>query len=139
MESNIKVKQAIQKKFPEIESSANVKTAIDLMAKADVSVLAVKASGEFIGILSVSDVMHSLVSDDDLDETQISNFMTECSIDDKDSSGKLCVQLDEDQDVISALKVMYEGGINHLLVSGQNNEAVGIVSNLDLIKLIASK
>jgi predicted transcriptional regulator len=34
---------------------------------------------------------------------------------------------------------MYEGGINHLLVTGEKNKPLGIVSSLELVKLIASK
>jgi predicted transcriptional regulator len=87
----------------------------------------------------VSDVVQSLANDYDLKKTKVSTFMTECRIDKKDSKKHLCIQLDEDQDVISAIKVMYEGGINHLLVTGENNKPLGIISSLDLVKLIASK
>jgi len=49
-----------------------------------------------------------------------------------------CVQLDEDEDAISAIKVMYEAGVNHLLVSGSQGEPVGMVSSLEIIELLAS-
>jgi predicted transcriptional regulator len=134
-----KVKQAINRKFPEIDSKDSLKTAINLMAEANASVLAVKVKGELIGIVTVSDVMHGVANNYDIEQTKISTFMTECRIDGKSASGKLCVQLDEGQDAISAIKVMYEGGINHLLVSGSGNEMLGIVSSLDLVKLLAAE
>ena len=139
MEKYLKVKQAIKRKFPVIEHEESLKAATDLMAEADVSVLVIKAEGLLIGILTVSDVMQGLANDYDLEQTKISSFMTECTVDGKNANGKSCIQLDEDMDVMSAIKVMYEGGINHLLVTGVNNEPLGIVSNLDLIKLIASR
>jgi predicted transcriptional regulator len=133
------VKQAIKRKFPEIDRDDSLKTAINLMAQANVSVLAVKVQGELIGIVTVSDVMHGIANDCDLEQTKISTFMTECRIDGKSASGKLCIQLDEEQDAVSAIKVMYEGGINHLLVSGSGNKVCGIVSSLDLVKLLAAR
>jgi len=139
MENYGKIKQAIKRKFPAIDVNDSLGTAIKLMAQGDVSVLAVMASEELIGIVTITDVMHGLANNYDLEETKISTFMTECKIDAQDSSSKSCIQLDEDENAIAAIKVMYEGGINHLLVSGENNEARGIVSTLDLIKLVASK
>lgn len=138
MEQYKKVKQAIKRKFPVIDTDDSLSKAISLMAEANVSVLAVKVGEELVGIVTVSDVMHGLANDYDLEKTKISTFMTECRIDTKGTSGKSCVQLDEDMDVISAVKVMYEGGINHLLVSGENNRPLGIVDSLELVKLIAS-
>lgn len=139
MEKYLKVKQAIKRKFPVIEREESLKAAIDLMAESDVSVLVVKAEGLLIGILTVSDVMHGLANDYDLEQTKIASFMAECNVDGKDANGKSCIQLDEDQDLMSAIKVMYTGGINHLLITGVNNEPLGVVSSLDLIKLMASR
>jgi len=138
MQKILKVKQAIKRKFPVIERNESLRAAINLMTQADASVLVVKAEGELIGILTVSDVMHGLANDYDLEQTMISTFMTECTVDGKNARGKSCIQLDEDQDVMSAIKVMYEGGINHLLVTGAKNQPLGVVSNLELIKLMAT-
>jgi predicted transcriptional regulator len=138
MEKYLKVKQAIKRKFPVIESNESIQAAINLMAEADVSVLAVEADKELIGMITVTDVMQGIANDYDLQKTKISIFMTECRIDKKISTARTCIQLDEDQDVISAVKVMYEGGINHLLVTGEKNKPLGIVSSLELVKLIAS-
>lgn len=139
MEKFLKVKQAIKRKFPIIKHEESLKAAIDLMAESDVSVLVVKAEGLLIGILTVADVVHGLANDYDLEQTKISSFMTKCNVDGQDANGKSCIQLDEDQDLMSAIKVMYTGGINHLLITGVNNEPLGVVSNLDLIKLMASR
>ncbi len=139
MEKYLKVKQAIKRKFPIVENSESLAVAINCMAENDVSVLVVKDVHELIGIITVSDLMHGLANDYDLEETKISTFLTGCKIDNKNSNANLCIQLDEDQDVISAIKVMYEGGINHLIVTGVKNEPLGVVSSLDIIKLMASR
>jgi len=132
-----KVKQAIKRKFPVIDIDDSLGAAIKLMSQANVSVLAVKVGEELIGIVTVSDVMHGLVNDDDLEETKISDFMTTCEFNTDTSTKNSCLQLDEEEDVISAIKVMHEAGLNHLLVSGENSKPLGIVSSLELVKLVA--
>lgn len=132
------VKQAIKRKFPMIQDSDSLQDAINLMTQANVSVLAVKSDEIFLGMITVSDVMHGLANDHDLEQTKIESFMTPCSIDGEAPGRNPCIQLDEDQNVRAAIRVMYEGGINHLLVTGTENDPSGIVSSLDLVKLFAS-
>lgn len=139
MEKQRTVKQAIKRKFPVIDIDDSLGMAIKTMAQDDASVLVVKVNEDLIGIVTVADVMHGLANGYDLEKTKISTFMTECNVDSKSSTRKPCVQLDEDQDVMSAIRVMYEGGINHLLVSGEKNEPLGIVSSLELVKLVAAQ
>jgi predicted transcriptional regulator len=139
MENYLSVKQAITRKFPAIEINESMDNVIHIMAETDASVLAVKSGDELLGMVTVSDVVQSLANDYDLKKTKVSTFMTECRIDKSDSKKHLCIQLDEDQDIISAIKVMFDGGINHLLVTGEKNKPLGIISSMDLIKLIASK
>ena len=138
MIESLKVKQAIKRKFPVINIDDSLNTAIRLMAEANVSVLAVKVGEELVGVLTVSDIMHGLANDRDLDKTRISTFMTKCEFHTDNSSKHSCIQLDEDQDVISAIKVMNEAGVNHLLVTGERHVPRGIVSSLELVKLVAS-
>jgi CBS domain-containing protein len=85
MEKYLKVKQAITRKFPAIGSNESMESAINLMAEANVSVLAVKTDDELAGMVTVSDVMQSLANDYDLKKTKVSTFMTECKIDRKNS------------------------------------------------------
>ncbi len=139
MKEYLKVKHAIKRKFPVIESNESLGAAIHLMARSNVSVLVVKVKEDLIGMVTVSDVMQGIANNYDFEQTKISKFVTECRIDNRNITAKSCIQLDEDQDVFSAIKVMYEGGVNHLLITGTKNEPVGIVSSLDLIKLIASE
>lgn len=133
-----KVKQAIKRKFPVINFEDSLGKAIRLMAENNVSVLAVKVEKELIGIVTVSDVMHGLANDDDLERTKISDFMTTCKFDTEESTDHSCLQLDEEEDTLAAIKVMHEAGVNHLLVTGEENVPLGIVSSLELVKLVAA-
>lgn len=137
MVEQLKVRQAIKRKFPVIDVDDNLDMAIQLMNETNVSVLAVKVGEELIGLLSVWDVMNGLAHDYDRNNTKISALMTKCEFHTDKSSKNACVQLDEDEDVISAIKVMFEAGVNHLLVTGERGAPVGIVSSLELVKLAA--
>ena len=132
------IRNAIKRKFPVININDTLETALKMMSQANVSVLAVKIKEELIGIVTISDVMYSLANEDDLQETTISSFMTKCEFNTGKATRNPCIQLDENEDALSAIKVMYEAGVNHLLVSGANGEAVGIASSLEIVKLLAS-
>lgn len=133
------IKQAIKRTFPTINLDDSLETAITKMDENNVSVLAVKVAEEYIGLVTVSDVMFSLSNGDDLKETKISSFMTKCEFSVSGASRNPCIQLDEDEDALSAIKIMYEAGVNHLLVTGVEGKAVGIVSSLEIVKLYSSE
>jgi CBS domain-containing protein len=132
------IRQAIKRKFPAIGLDDSLATAIDTMTKADVSVLAVKSGEDIIGLVTATDIMFSLVNEDDNRQTKISSFMTQCEADVSKPTRNPCLQLDENEDALSAAKLMYNTGLNHLLVSGNNGEIVGIISSMDLIKLFST-
>lgn len=132
------IKQAIKRKFPTIDIDETLAQALSLMKEANVSVLAVKIGEELIGLVTISDVMYSLANEDDLAQTRISNIMTKCEFNTSEETRNPCIQLDEDEEALAAIKVMHEAGVNHLLVSGSGGKAVGIVSSLEIVKLLAA-
>ncbi len=132
------IRSAVKRKFPAIGIDDTLEFALKLMAQANASALIVKAGEELIGVVTITDIMYSLSNENDLQDTRVSSFMTKCEFISKKAIRNPCVQLDEDEDAISAIKVMYEAGVNHLLVSGSQGEPVGMVSSLEIIKLLAS-
>jgi len=133
------IRQAIKRIFPTIGLDDSLQTAINAMTENNVSVLAVKIGGDFIGLVTVSDVMFSLSRGDNPDRTNISSFMTKCEFDVSGSDRNPCIQLDEDEDAMSAIRLMYEAGVNHLLVTGERGRAVGVVSSLEIVKLYGAE
>ena len=133
------IRMAIKRKFPMINYEDNLETAIKKMTAHNVSVLAVKVADELVGLVTISDVMHSLSKGNSLKDTSISSFMTKCEFNTSRETRNPCIQLDEDENAMAAIKVMYEAGVNHLLVSGIDGRAVGIVSSLDIIKLFGNE
>lgn len=137
MKSTRTIREAIVREYPDIKPDDSLGTAIKIMAQKNTSALVVKdEAGALVGIVTNSDVMYSLVNELDLQETKISSFMTNCELISTKGTRNPCAQLDADQDVLSALKVMYQAGVNHLVVSGHDGHPVGIVSSLEIIKLL---
>ena len=132
------ISSAIKRKFPAVNIDDTLETVIKDMAQANASALIVKVGEELVGVVTITDIMSSLANEDDLQDTRVSSFMTKCEFISQKATRNPCVQLDEDEDAISAIKVMYEAGANHLLVSGSQGEPVGMVSSLEIIKLLAS-
>ncbi|HKJ64442.1 MAG TPA: CBS domain-containing protein [Desulfopila sp.] len=131
------IKEAITRKFPVIDTEDNLLAAAGLMKKENVSVLAVKVREELIGLLTVKDILYSLSNDEELAATRVADAMTPCEFNTTEETRNPCIQLDEDEDVQSAVKLMYDAGVNHLLVTGAGGQTVGIVSGLQIIKLLA--
>jgi len=136
MKSTRTIKEAVIRRYPEIGLEDSLGDAIRLMAKNNCSALVVKEEGVLFGLVTITDVMHSLVHHQDLQLTKISSFMTKCELISSKGTKNACAQLDREQDVLSALKVMHQAGVNHLLVSGDENEPVGVVSALEIIRLL---
>lgn len=136
MKSSRTIKEAIARVYPDIDREDSLGSVIKTMAANNTSALVVREGGHLLGIVTITDVMYCLANELDLQQTKISSFMTDCDLVSAEGARNPCVQLDEDEDVLSALKVMYQAGVNHLVVSGADGEAVGVVSSLEIIRLL---
>ena len=136
MKSSRTIKEAIIRRYPEIGLDDSLGDAINAMAKNNASALVVREGGVLIGLVTITDVMHSLVHHQYLQDTKISSFMTKCELISSKETKNACAQLDEEQDVLSALKVMHQAGVNHLVVSRGEDDPVGVVSSLEIIRLL---
>jgi CBS domain-containing protein len=138
MKSIRTIKEAVVREYPSISREDTLGTAIKLMAKNNASALVVREDEGLIGIVTITDVMHSLAHEEDLHSTMIGSFMTRCDLISTSATRNPCVQLDEHQDALSALKVMYEAGVHHLVVSGDSGWPGGVVSSLEIVKLLGA-
>jgi len=130
------IKDAVRKEFSAVAMDDTVETALKIMAGDNVSALLVKTGDDLVGIITISDILYSLAQAEDPQKVTVSSFMTRCEIISTETVKTPCVQLDEDEDLLSAIKVMNEAGVSHVLVSGSQGEPVGMVSSLDIIKLL---
>lgn len=132
-----RIKDAIVREYPAIDIKDSLATAIKCMAENNASALVVRGDDQLLGLVTITDVMFSLAGDADPVRTGISSFMTRCDLIAEKGTRNPCAQLDVEQDALSAIKVMHEAGVHHLVVSGDKGEPVGIVSSLEIVRLLA--
>jgi CBS domain-containing protein len=132
------IKNAITKDTPAVALEDTLEIAIRKMVDGACSALAVRSGGELIGIVTDMDIMESIRRNGLSDTAKVSDFMVKCELLAEKGTKSPCVQLDEDESVENALKVMAGAGVHHLLVSGANNKIIGIVSSRALLKLVLS-
>ena len=138
MDTGKTIKNALRKKVSTVSVDDTLDTALKTMARDEATALLVKISDEPVGIITISDIMYSLAKEEDPKEVMVSSFMTRCELISDQTVKSPCVQLDEDEHILSAIKVMNEAGVSHVLVSGGKGEPVGMVSSLDIVKLLVS-
>ena len=63
MDTSRKIKGAIVREYPTIDLEENLQSAIELMAKHNVSALVVMSRGNLIGLVTISDILFCLAHD----------------------------------------------------------------------------
>lgn len=119
---------------PQVPASATVKTVITEMAAHGVCALAVEREGEILGVVTDLDLSAVLVRGLDPDTTPVAECMTPCDLITAQGAKHPCVQLDEDETVENALKLLDGQGVHNLLVAGPGNRPLGMVSACALLK-----
>jgi CBS domain-containing protein len=117
---------------------ANLRTVIQMMVDNQSSALTVMMGKEVMGVVTDMDILESFDKNDDLDKTKAAEFMTTCELISNKEITSPCAQLDSAESVKNALAVMNSAGVHHLLVSDGEKKKAGIVSILDLLKLVIS-
>jgi len=119
---------------PPVSATTSLKTAIDLMSEHGVCALAVATDGEILGLVTDLDLSSAVVRGWDPRTTMVAECMTACDLITGSGARNPCVQLDEDETVENALKLLDGQGVHNLLVSGPGSSLVGIVSSCSLLK-----
>ncbi len=135
---NDEIINAVDWDAPSVDMDANLRTVIRVMVETQSSALTVMMGEEVMGVVTDMDILESFGRNDDLDETKVAEFMTSCELIGNKEIFSPCAQLDSAESVENALAVMNSAGVHHLLVSGDEKKKAGIVSILDLLKLVNS-
>lgn len=138
MAKNDLIRQAIKKKLPAVTIDDTLHSAIKTMTDADVSALVVISDGELVGIITEMDLMHGVTEHSDLAAVKVGSLMTACELITSTAANSPCVQLDEEESALNAIRIMNHAGVHHLLVSDANGKAVGMVAAKDILKLMIS-
>lgn len=129
------IKKAITTDTPTVSLEDTLEAAIRKMVTGGCSALVVKSGEELIGIVTDMDIMDSISRNGLTGKIKVGDFMVRCDLLAKKGTKSPCVQLDEDESVENAMRVMAAAGIHNLLVSGTGNKAIGIVSSRALLNL----
>lgn len=135
---NDSISMAIINDKPTIAMEDSLRTAINKMVENKSTALAVKSGDELVGIVTEMDLMDCMSRNEDLDQTKANYCMTACELITQERTQTPCIQLAEDESVKFGLNLMAHAGVHHLLISGADDKAVGIVSSIDLLKVAIS-
>ena len=132
------IKNAVNWEAPAVAMDDSLRVVIQKMVDSKSSAVLVKSGDAVVGIVTDMDMLGSIARHDDLDGTKASGFMTRCELILGKAVKSPCVQLDAEQSVGDAIGVMNGAGIHHLVVSGEDDKCAGMVSVLDLLRLVIS-
>jgi CBS domain-containing protein len=134
---NQKIKDAVNWDAETVSMEDSLRIVIKKIVKSKTSALVVKMGEIVIGFVTDLDILDSIDSGADLDETKADSFMIACELITERATTNPCIQLHEEESVRNALSLMSGAGVHNLMVSGENDKCVGTVSITDLLGLIA--
>jgi CBS domain-containing protein len=132
------IRKAVNKDTPAVTVADTLEEAIRRMSAGGCTALVVKSGEELIGIVTDMDIMESLGRDGLTGKVKVADFMVKCDLLSPQGSKSPCIQLDEGESVINALKLMAGAGVHHLLVTGADRRVIGLVSSQALLDLVLS-
>jgi len=121
---------------PTVGLQTNLRDVIELMTEHDTSALIVKVDDNVVGVVSELDVLESIKSQGDMDEKKVADFLSACELLSDPSVKSPCVQLDENETVANAIKLLSSSGTHNIVVTGADKKVHGTVSSRDLLKLL---
>jgi CBS domain-containing protein len=128
------LKTITPRNVPGVTATATIQAVIEKMAAAGACAMAVEVNGEVIGVVTDLDLAAALVRGQDPKTTSVVACMTPCDLISGKGAKSPCVQLDEDETVENALKLLDGQGVHNLMVSGPGNHLLGIVSTCTLLR-----
>ena len=137
MPLNQEIKNAVNWDAEVVSLEDSLRTVIKKLVKSKTSALVVKMGEIVIGFVTDLDIIDSIDSGADLDETKVTSFMIACELITEKPTKNPCIQLHEEESIGNAFRLMSEAGMHNLMISGEDNTCVGSVSITDLLGLIA--
>ena len=136
MPLNQEIKNAVNWDAEVVSLEDSLRTVIKKLVKSKTSALVVKMGEIVIGFVTDLDIIDSIDSGADLDETKVTSFMIACELITERITTNPCIQLHEEESISTALCLMSGAGMHNLMVSGEDKTCVGSVSITDLLGLI---
>ena len=137
MPLNQEIKNAVNWDAENVSMEDSLRTVIKKIVKSKTSALVVKMDEIVIGFVTDMDIIDSISSGADLDETKANSFMIACELITERATTNPCIQLHEEESISTALRLMSGAGVHSIMISGESEKCVGVVSITDLLGLIA--
>jgi CBS domain-containing protein len=134
---NQEIKDAVNWDAETVSMEDSLRTVIQKIVKSKTSALVVKMDEIVIGFVTDMDIIDSINSGADLDETKANSFMIACELITERATTNPGIQLHEEESVGNAFRLMSGAGVHSIMISGESEKCVGIVSITDLLGLIA--
>ncbi len=136
MPLNQEIKEAANWDTETVSMDDSLRTVIRKMVKSKTSALVVKMGDIVIGFVTDQDIIDSIDSGADLDETKAKSFMMACELITEKETINPCIQLHEAESVGTALHLMSRAGAHNLMISGEDDTCVGTVTITDLLAVM---
>ncbi len=132
------IRNAVRWDLTTVDIEEKMRAVIRKIIDSNVSALAVKKDNMVVGVVTEMDVLKYLAEKRDPDSTGIAEIMSPCELISREFGYRSspCIQLHQSESVQNALKLMDGAGVNSLLVSGDDDKEVGMVSIRDLLHLV---
>lgn len=132
------IKSVMRLDRPKVNGNISVKEAITAMVEHGVCALSVEMDGTLLGIVTDMDLVGALVRRGDPATAKVFECMTACDLITRSGAKNPCIQLDEEQTVENAMKLLDGAGVHSLMVSGPKGQCLGIISAGELLQAAIS-
>lgn len=132
------IKSVMRLDRPKVNGNLSAKETIETMAEHGVCAVSVEVDGSVQGIVTDMDLVGALVRRGDPARIKVSECMTACELITGAGAHKPCVQLDEEETVENALKLLDGAGVHNVMISGRNDQCLGIISAGELLQAAIS-
>ncbi len=132
---NDEVSRAVNRDAPSVTTEDTLLQAMQLMVDHGLTALLVKSGGEVSGVITDTDLQSRMETNNDLAGTMVLEIMTSCQLITGQAAKFPCVQMDSGLNVQTALSIMNKAGMRHLVIAGEDDTPMAIVSNMDLFRL----
>lgn len=128
------IKSVMRLDRPKVNGNISVKEVIATMVEHGVCAISVEMDGAVVGVVTDMDLVGALVHRGDPAKAKVFECMTACDLITRSGAKNPCVQLDEEETVENALKLLDGAGVHSLMVSGKKDQCVGIISAGELLQ-----
>ena len=132
------IKSVVRLDRPKVNSNLSVREAIATMVEHGVCALSVEKDAMLLGVVTDMDLVGAMVRRGDPSKIKVAECMTACDLITGSGAKSPCIQLDEEETVETALKLLDGAGVHQVMISGPGNQCLGIISAGELLKAAIS-